>query len=311
MRTSLDPTHSSVATYDIPGPNDVKAALPKLTDRDEREVAEARVAAYLFEGGHTEFGPCDYPLHPTLFRKQPGDVSLIDQADVRQDRLGDCFLLAPLAALTRTAEGRALIQNMVSENRDENGALVSYTVTLHTPRWPHVETKVTVAPTFECGHAKTRRDGDSAEVWPMVIEAAYAKLVGGYAEIQGGFTGVAMTILTGRSAEWIGLSGLSRGYNAERLKRDLAAGKMVVFDTRDDLEPATCQLPPDLQDKPHLQGAYNLYPGHAYVAIGTEERDGKQYVRLHNPWNKDEPDAVPFDELPNWFAGINVGSVNR
>jgi hypothetical protein len=54
----------------------------------------------------------------------------IAPSDVRQGGVGDCTLQASLASLARTPAGRTYLQNNVRENRDEHGAITSYTVTL-------------------------------------------------------------------------------------------------------------------------------------------------------------------------------------
>jgi hypothetical protein len=303
MRTSFDPAHPRGATLGAGAPNATGSAPSKPTDRELRQTAETRLASFIVHDAPGDFGPCDGLSNPVLFRTQPGDASPIDLSDVRQDLNEDCFVLAPLGALTRTEAGRTLIQNMVAENRNASGEVVSYTVTLHRPEQPHTEVKVTVDAQFECGHARARRDGDSSEVWPLVIEAAYAKFTGGYRSIQRGFASVAMTILTGKSPEIFS----PHRYDAQQLKTDLARGKIVVFDTAP-IGRVSCQFPPG-SSAPLQAGAYNLFTRHSYAAIGTEERNGKQYVVLHNPWNTDEPDAIPFDELGAWFDAIHVGSV--
>jgi hypothetical protein len=315
MRTSFDPTRPSGTSLGGADENNTTGLPPELSERALRKESEWRLSHYILEGGVKEFGPCDALPNPVLFRTEPGDASPVDLSDVRQNLNEDCFLLAPLGALTRTEAGRALIQNMVTENRNERGEVVSYTVKLHEPtsNWMRgegfKEVNVTVEPQFECGHAKARRDGNSSEIWPVVIEAAYAKLVGGYDQIQRGNAAKAMLILTGNVPDTFGLGWLSRGYDAERLKSDLAAGHVVVFDTRDNVTALSSQFPEEVQDLLYLPGAYNLYAAHSYVAIGTEEHDGKEYVLLHNPWNHDEPQAVPFDDLRAYFKAIHVGRV--
>src|SRR5262249_46447421 len=151
-----------------------------------------------------------------------------------------------------------------------------------------------------------RVENGSAEIWPVVVEAAYAKLAGGYRVIQGGFPSVALEVLTGRPVEHIPVDWLA-GYQTKTLKADLAAGKVGVFGTPI-LHPVAC---PNSKAR-HPEGqpaAYNLYSRHAYLAVGTETRDGKEYVLLHNPWNAEEPEPVPMEDVAKYFQSIDVGSV--
>src|SRR6476646_5724950 len=62
----------------------------------------------------------------TLFEQQAGDDDDISPDDVRQWQIGDCYLLASLAALASTPVGRQRIRCMIEENRVD-GNLVSYT----------------------------------------------------------------------------------------------------------------------------------------------------------------------------------------
>jgi Calpain family cysteine protease len=288
MRTSFEPARPSGIPLGARGQAGTSDPPPEARGRDLRLAADARLDAFV----------CEVP-HPALFRTQPGDASPIDLSDVQQGKYADCFFLAPLGALTRTEAGRALIRHMISENRDPSGKVVSYTVTLHETHasWLRAEgfkeVRVMVDARFDCFHARERNDGDASEVWPLVIEAAYLKLTGGDRRMTGGDAGTAMLVLTGKLPDSFGLHWYSRRYDAEALKADLAGGKIVVFDTKSDIE----------------RGPYNLVGRHSYAVVGTEERDGKQYVLLHNPYNTDEPRPVPFDGLRDYFNAIHVGRV--
>jgi hypothetical protein len=176
-------------------------------------------------------------------------------------------------------------------------------VTLHKPesKWfgakTFSEVKITVDAHFAQGHADPSEIASGAdEIWPIVVEKAYAQLCGGYnAMARGGCPADAMEVLTGREAERI-VPGWFAGlrYSSERLESDLAAGKLVALETKPGLDRNT---PPLLVEQ------------HAYSVVGTEVRDGRLYVRLYNPWGTRQPDLVPCDELNKWFRRVDVGSV--
>ncbi|HLK39331.1 MAG TPA: C2 family cysteine protease [Polyangiaceae bacterium] len=255
--------------------------------------------------GHS-FDRCvhDDIVSPVLFAKQGGDVDAIDPKDVRQGRLGDCALLACVAGLSATPAGRALLRNAVVANTDERGQVTSFTVTLHERRtqWLGPPTfravRVTVAAPYVVGHANPRLgDRGEREIWPVVVEKAYAQLRGGYDTIdRGELPADALSVLTGRDASFVRLGLIGRllpRYGTPDLGADLAAGKVVVLST-----------PPGLD-----KNAFHLEPKHAYYAIGITDVGGKPCVRLGNPWGSESPTPVPCDQLATWFSGVSVGSV--
>ncbi len=307
-------------------PVDAEAAA-----RAERSVADARYQAFASRG--TGPDPCihyDAPDHdfdrciretipkPVLFAKQSTDADPIDPLDVRQAGLGDCDLHASLGALAGTPQGRALIRSAIVEKKDDKGKVVSWTVTLHEPEH-HVfgsttfrDVPITVDGPYVTGHANLRPDGSQNEVWPLVIEKAYAQYRGGYNKItQGGHPADVMTLLTGREAKYVSLDWPNRwfgGYAANQLQADLANGKMVVLSTRVDIGGRPSPDPTPAARQASLD-AHRLVGDHAYFVTGTEQLNGKLFLKLGNPWGHAQPDLVPFDELPRWFSEVSVGSV--
>jgi Calpain family cysteine protease len=307
-------------------PEDASAAA-----RETRVAAGARYQAFVSNG--TTADPCEEyeaPGHdydrcikgnvpdPVLFQREGTDVDAVSPRDVQQRGLGDCHVLASLAALAQTPAGRSLIHSAVVENRDDKGAVVSYTVALHAPE-RHLfgpttfrAVSVTVDGPYVVGHAEPRSEGGPVEVWPLVVEKACAKYLGGYNKIgHGGIPSDAMTLLTGREATSVSLHRPNRlfgGYEQTDLQADLANGKMVVLSTRADLGDGKS---PDATTakRQATSDSYGLVARHAYFVKGTESRDGKLFLDLGNPWGIKDPSPVPFAELSTWFSDVSVGSV--
>jgi hypothetical protein len=309
------------ATTPAGPPNDGSA------ERAQRAAADARLQTYAsgtpapddcndFGEPNYDFDRCvDAPVnHPVLFKKEPADADEVDIGDVKQMQVPDCYLMAPLAAISATPEGRALIKGAIVENKDTDGKTESYTVTLHKPEshWPGATTfsdvKVTVKEPFARGHAEPRASDDTSEIWPLVMEKAYAEYRGGYVTMaRGGSPADAMEVLTGRPATQTALLWPDSGadsFSADRLKSVLAAGKVVVLGTQNTIKGSTSD--------PKSKGggaSHHLIAGHAYAVTGAAEHDGRLFLQLHNPWNRDDPDPVPFDELTTWFESATIGSV--
>ena len=124
--------------------------------------------------------------------------------DVAQGSLGDCYLLSALALATRD---QAVCDDLIDDTYEDVGI---YGVTLwYKRRW----TMVWVDAQFPCwrpknSHGKHRRpkpiyatSSDHREIWPNVVEKAYAKVAGSYEAIgRGGRIAPALETLTGGAA---------------------------------------------------------------------------------------------------------------
>lgn len=238
-------------------------------------------------------------LNPSLWIEQGTDANAIDRADVQQQQIGDCHVMAVLAGLANTNGGRALLRGAITENMDSSGQVLSYRVTLHHPQrhWFSATTftdrQVVVPPVYVRGHAETRPGDGHNEVWVAVMERAYAQYSGGYNAMgHGGRVPDAMEIITGRPARSYGLGPLFGRYGAADLQRDLQSGNIVVVASRRDVE----------QSRP------DLVPNHAYLVTGLEMQGGLPAVRLWNPWGIIQPAPVPFDKLRSLFLQLDVGA---
>jgi Calpain family cysteine protease len=292
---------------------------PDPTNLTERAVALARYEEFVAQGPASQctdttapgfdFDRCTpVPVSdPVLFQTEAGDANAVAPSDIHQGILADCHLLASLGALASTPQGRALIQNAVVENKNAQGAVVSWTVTFHEPEF-HLfgsttfrDVPVTVAPPFGPVHASPLRANGQNEVWPLVFEKAYAQYLGGYNQLaRGGNASDPMALLTGRDATDISLRApfrWVRGYSADQLQSDLASGKLLVLSSRS-----------SIGDEPNPD-AHGLVGGHGYFVTGVEQRDGQLFVNMGNPWGRSQPTSVPFDELSKWFSRVTVGSV--
>jgi hypothetical protein len=236
---------------------------------------------------------------PRLWIEQGSDTDAIDKADVRQSQIGDCYVMAVLAGLTNTPEGRALLRSAITEQTTPGGQVLSYGVTLHEPHrhWfadtTFTAREVDVPPIYARGHAEPRPGGGGNEVWVLVMERAYAQVAGGYNAMgHGGRIADAMEIITGRPARTYGLGPIFGRYGPEDLRRDLLTGHLVAVASRTDVE----------QSRP------DLVPNHAYLVTGLESYGGKPALRLWNPWGIVQPAPVPFDKLRSLFFQLDVGS---
>jgi hypothetical protein len=243
-----------------------------------------------------------------LFVRESGDANEVDPKDVTQVGLGDCYLLAAVAGLASTPNGQAALRSAIEEHTDDQGKKI-YSVRLYEVQEHLVGPKTFTERVIDLraddpyvvGHAAAATGGGAHEIWPLVVEKAFAVLRGSYNAMgKGGRPDQALEALTGMPATSTEF-GLFGSYASGDLKSDLAAGKVVVLGTREG----------------SADGPYGLVNHHAYLVTGTETVDGKLFVLLHNPWNQknkdtgkpEEPKPVPYAELTKWFSSVDVGSV--
>ena len=238
------------------------------------------------------------PKDGTLYVKGGTDAGNIDFDDVRQGGLGDCYLLASLAAVAN--QNPNLIRNAITENRNAQGEVESYTVRLYTrDERGHLQPQDIKVDAKEFSQSAAQSGDTSAtgqeELWVKIVEKAYAQAKGSYGNIgHGGWPEDATEALTGVNAD-------SHG-TADRtfadLQADLAAHK-----------PVTVWTAPG-------QSEAGLVGNHAYAVVGTKIENGQEMVKLYNPWGGSHPGQVDaagdggwitMDEYKRLLAGETVG----
>jgi hypothetical protein len=231
-------------------------------------------------------GGISAPMMPsTLFLREGGDVEEISPTDVQQRGLGDCHLLAPLAAMASTEAGRAAIRDAIKERKNDKGEVVGYSVRLYDEGHPKTFEVPAGAP-YVVGHAAAKSGDRSYEIWPLVMEKAYAQARGGYNVIgQRAAVLPAMEALTGKEVKHLDAESF-----CEDVLHDPRA--VLVFSSRHGIEP----------------NKYLLKEDHAY-AVTSRVIDGQRVLQLYNPWGHDQPKPIPIRELGEYFSSLDVGSV--
>jgi len=139
---------------------------------------------------------------------------------------------------------------------------------------------------------------DPKEIWPVVVEKAYAKLYGSYEDLSGGRIVEALCALTGGhgavvdvktqdpDAVWSLLLGHDFGASGARF---IGAGSLA-----------------HLED--HV--AQGIVPGHAYTVLDAREFASEngpvRIVKLRNPWNRGEWRGPWCDGSRLWRSELGV-----
>jgi hypothetical protein len=232
-----------------------------------------------------------------LFVQGSGDTNSVSMNDIDQGGLRNCWMMAPLAELAQ--KDPEAIKRMIQKNADG-----TYTVTFKE-KIPtffgqiYVDKKVTVTADFPGGKngANHAQPGDKnalgqGEIWPLIIEKAYAQYKGGYDKINAnGDAGQFMEAVTGRpSSEYVPFNLFGFGYGFDKMRSDFNSGKTMTMLSRDT-----------------VSGKYGVVADHYYAVQSVyTDANGKQMVQLYNPWGNTHPQPIPYDELLAQFENVTV-----
>ena len=264
--------------------------VPNDTRVETKDAQEAYWGARFFILGCTDLyiiGADDDPVDDPIPAGNPG----IHITDVQQGGLGDCYALVAMQAMLR--ECWQVIRDRIYDHH--NG---TYTVTLwNGSKW--VEYTVDGGLVRGPNGANLTGDvnaADCAEIWPIVLEAAFAQHLGSYEALgSGGFPTTLYDALTGgNSPAAVSTSGMTDDDIFQKITNALGQGKQVSLGTKKPMASSILELPdPDLVE------------GHAYLVVEVDEN----YVTLANPWGGAGSGAnvdVPIDILADAIDGIFV-----
>ena len=221
----------------------------------------------------------------------------ISPGDIAQGQLGDCWLLAGLATL---AERPELIQNaFVTKQFNPRG---KYTVRLYNDKTQHFE-NIVIDDFIPCDSSGapiyTHVKGN--EMWPLLVEKAFAKKRGGYHKLEGGLPLDAMQTITGFSGTRIMINSGSSKDLFYRLRKHFDNGCIMACGSRG-------------QDNTREMGRGSvkgsIVGGHAYSILGMYEpsltTEKVQLLKLRNPWGSFEWKGEWSDKSAEWtdYPGV-------
>ena len=225
--------------------------------------------------------------------------------DISQGYLGDCYLVAGLAALAHAAPGviRDAIRNgkrdgtyEVSIDRiGDNGRNYGERRFILDNWFPTKNDHMLYA---NGGRKEVARNHiDEFEdyerpLWPSILEKAFATLAGGYAQLdKGGYPDHVFYALTGNKPLNYDLGRINSEESKEAivaLKQGLRRGDPITVETKD-------------RDK-----VPGIYSNHTYVAVGYT----KDKVILRNPHDTRKPLAVSYADFQKAFDSISIAVVD-
>jgi hypothetical protein len=247
----------------------------------------------------------------TMYKKGDGDAKEIDINDVKQGVLGDCYLISAIAGVAK--DNPSYIKKLITYKKEDTFATVKLYIRKSDGTRTAQTTKIDFYFPVSGVEAAFAKAGDG-ELWVMVIEKAYAKLMGGYDNIgRGGDPGEALAVLTGNEAviKDMSIDDTTLGTN---LASVVVAGKTSVAGTKENKEiPSTytvTEINPDRTDgyKVTLSGGNKIFCSHAYTVTGVDETAKK--VKLRNPHGGGDANLeITFKEFRDCFTNFKVVDV--
>jgi hypothetical protein len=232
----------------------------------------------------------------TPFIKGDGDSSAVDETDIKQGGIGDCYFMSSMGAIA--LQHPELIEKMIHDNGDG-----TYTVTFYDADCPllgpctYTPHEVTVdANPWDKSSLPGDIEGGKQESWTIILEKAYHKwkeerfLEDPLSILP--TPGVALSAMTGKD---------SVNYPSELMSMD----KLYESFTRGDAITAGAQWPtnllrPDEYFNNNLPPNEQIVEGHVYFVTGVDPINNT--VTVQNPWGPQcPPITMPFEDYQACF----------
>lgn len=237
----------------------------------------------------------------------------VDSRDICQGALGDCWLLAAMACL---AEYDGAIHSLFkARERDPRG---KYHIKLFdgaADRWE----LVTIDDWVPCNKTDYLKDGTCKtlfmqphgnELWAVLLEKAFAKFCGSYANLEGGLTIWAVRAMTGDPAREFALEADKKNWvrsdlinvkdPENRRKCSMLMGQERIIN---DVMFQTLKKYSEIKSVCCASGASEtcgLHSGHAYSILKVRQVKQFQLLQIRNPWATGEWKGDWSDKSDMW-----------
>jgi len=242
----------------------------------------------------------------TAFVKGANDDHAVAANDVKQGALGDCYLIAGMAAVARADP--KLIEKLIKDNGDGTYDVSLY-IRPHRRGYPRRVTK-TVDSRLAVKYsgkplyagAGDKEDG-KVELWSALIEKTVAQHKDSYDSISGskigkdGFTYSGTNeLLTGKIENYFSTDNMDSDEALLWIDLALEEGNPVTTSTRN--------LKED-EDLTREANAKNVYWNHAYAPMSVDL--DAETVDLQNPWGSSHVESLSGEDFIKYYRNIRIG----
>ena len=241
-------------------------------------------------------------LNEPLSTLGSGDTSPFAPNDIAQGQLGDCYFISAATAIA--LHRPEILREMITPG--EQGVLkvrfYQWTPQGLEPYWVPIDSKVPID--TKTGKPAYAYAGGEEELWPMLIEKAWAAKAGSYSAVEGGDGGEAMEQISGVP---------SRDYNPKQVTIE----QMAAFAEQDAAMTAATrrawkiEIPRlNLRFGPGTDPLFasgKLVSNHEYYVLDVDPAKGT--IRLGNPWGWGKEVTLTFDEFRRAFTRLSVNEL--
>lgn len=271
----LHPKKFQIGLFDEIDANEIVKPLPEHKDQNYEKLSEN-----------------DNDI--ILFIKAENSKSKVEIDDIKQGEIGNCYFMSAIGAIANS--NPELIENMIFKNSNNtytikfyNENIVESFITLDDKFWQD-ENNIPIY--AQIGN----QDGDKKEIWPMLLEKAWAKINNGYANIIGDSKNFKIDY-------GLALTGMFSDYKSINEDIDLNEIEKIFKDHFNDnkLPITLTSLNEDCKREGEAPG---LIKNHAYAL--KEYNSNKKTVSIFNPHGNNHFNNVPIDFIKRNFQGIHL-----
>ncbi|MDZ4817620.1 MAG: C2 family cysteine protease [Planctomycetota bacterium] len=229
----------------------------------------------------------------------------IHETDVRQGGLGDCYFLAAVLTLVHKGHWQLIKDKFQTDPETGSPAVELYKLVEGQRQETLVPIDVELTQGYNMALLSRDTEDGKVEIWPQMLEQAYANMNEGYGAIVGGTAGEAWTSLTNKPATHYSTVGKTDAEIVTMINNAVSAGKYVAVTTYEKFASTqTNELV--LNSSIPAPNTPKLYGNHTYVFDGIVTEQGQSNsLKLLNPWGKENV-QLPYNKISQGVDGIYV-----
>jgi len=234
-----------------------------------------------------KLGQIKYLRPSELFKGKPYHLfkDQIECSDVKQGRLGNCYLISIIAALSERHDLIKKIFKSATVNEDGFYEIYYYEQD-GSRRIMFIDDLFPITDNDNDGSSEYLGTiPNQEEIWVMLLEKAYAKYEGGWVNLDGGTITSELKFFLGSNCKDL------------NLKTSTAWEEILSACRRDNIVCCRSKKGSGTHD---FKSTGNIANSHAYSILEAEEKKGIRLLRIRNPWGSCEWNGDFSDNSPLW-----------